>query len=117
MLRNENPIINGDGEQTRDYVYVKDIASANVMALDAKSTSVYNIGTSIETTVNQLFGKINEYAGTNFRREHGPAKIGEQRRSVLSYEKINRELGWKPAVSIEEGLKLTFDYIKEHSNK
>jgi len=115
MLDKKNPVINGDGEQTRDYVYVKDIAEANVLALNAKSTSVYNIATSLETTVNHIYDKINEYAGTNLKKEHGQAKIGEQRRSVLSYEKINKELGWKPKVSIDEGLKLTFEYFKKNS--
>lgn len=114
ILNKENPVINGDGLQTRDYVYVKDIAEANVLALKAKRTSVYNIGTSIETSVNHIYDKINEFAGTNFSKEHGQAKIGEQRRSVLSYEKINKELGWKPKVSIDEGLKLTFEYFKNN---
>ncbi len=112
MLAKENPLINGDGEQTRDYVYVKDIADANVLAIEAKSTSVYNIGTSVETSVNHIYDKINEYACTNYSKKNGPAKIGEQKRSVLSYEKINKELGWKPRVSIDEGLKLTFEYFK-----
>ena len=115
LIAKENPVINGDGEQTRDYVYVKDVARANVLALKAKSTSFYNISTSVETSVNHIYDKMNEYAGTNFKRIHGPAKIGEQKRSVLSSEKIYKELGWKPKVSVDEGLKLTFEYFKKQA--
>ncbi len=116
VLNGKNPLINGDGNQTRDYVYVKDIVNANVLALNDKSSSVYNIGTSVETTVNYIYNKINEYAGTGFEPQHGQAKAGEQKRSVLSCEKIKKALGWEPEVNIEQGLKLTFDYFKQKNS-
>jgi UDP-glucose 4-epimerase len=113
LLKGVLPVINGSGEQTRDYVYVKDVVKANVLALDSLNPTVYNIGTSRETSVNYIFEKVNELAGTGFKENHGPAKKGEQLRSVLSYEKIKNELGWKPDVDINRGLELTLDYYKK----
>jgi UDP-glucose 4-epimerase len=113
LLKGVLPVINGSGEQTRDYVYVKDVVKANVLALDSLNPTVYNIGTSRETSVNYIFAKVNELAGTGFKENHGPAKKGEQLRSVLSYEKIKNELGWKPDVDINRGLELTLDYYKK----
>ncbi len=114
MLGGSKPVINGDGKQTRDYVFVQDVVNANVLALDAKGPVIYNIGTSVETSVNYIFYKVNEYAGTKFEENHGPAKKGEQMRSVLSYEKIKKELGWNPKINMDEGLKLTLEYFKNH---
>jgi UDP-glucose 4-epimerase len=114
MLNETCPVINGDGEQTRDYVYVQDVVNANVFALDAKGPVIYNIGTTVETSVNYIFNKVNEYADTKFKENHGQAKKGEQMRSVLSYEKIKKELGWKPGVNMDEGLRLTIEYFKKN---
>lgn len=114
ILKRVKPLINGDGLQTRDYVYVSDVVKANVLALKAKKPAIYNIGTGRETDVNYIFAQINNFAGTKFTEKHGPPKIGEQRRSVLSFEKIKNELGWKPEVDIETGLKATTEYFKNH---
>jgi UDP-glucose 4-epimerase len=114
ILKKILPLINGDGEQTRDYVYVSDVVNANVLSLKSQSISIYNIGTAIETSVNYIFNRINDLAGTGFEEYHGPEKKGEQRRSVLSYEKINKELGWKPEIQIEKGLQLTTEYFSTH---
>jgi len=114
IINGKEPLINGDGLQTRDYVFVQDVVNANVLALGKTKPAVYNIGTSIETDVNYIFQSINKFAGKNFEEKHGPAKIGEQRRSVLSYEKIKQELGWIPAIDIETGLKFTTEYFTEH---
>jgi UDP-glucose 4-epimerase len=114
ILNGVEPLINGDGLQTRDYVYITDVVNANVLVLNSDESTVYNIGTSHETDVNYIFQKINYYAGTDFTERHGPAKLGEQRRSVLSYEKIGNELGWKPETDIETGLKMTIEYFKNN---
>ncbi len=111
ILKHVEPLINGNGEQTRDYVFVDDVVKANLQALKIKGPRIYNIGTGAETNVNYIFNKINKYAGTNFKENHGPAKTGEQMRSVLSHEKINKELGWKPEMNMEKGLKVTVDYF------
>ncbi len=112
ILAGEQPIINGDGKNTRDYVYVEDVARANVLALRKKARGAYNVGTGKETTVNQIFKKIVKISQIKMKEVHGPAKPGEQRRSSLSYAKIKKELGWQPKVNLDEGLKKTFDYIK-----
>ena len=113
ILQNVQPVINGDGEQTRDYVYISDVVNANVLALKDTTSSIYNISTSVETTVNYIFNKLNEYSGTSFTEKHGPEKKGEQRRSVLSYKKINEKLSWKPDVLIDKGLKSTVEYFSK----
>jgi len=112
ILAGKQPLINGDGDQTRDYVFVNDVVNANVLALDAQGPNIYNIATTRETDVNYIFDRINHYAGTGFEEKHGPAKLGEQQRSVLSFEKISTELGWQPQTDIETGLKITTEYFK-----
>ncbi len=112
MLKGEQPVINGDGLQTRDYTYVGDVVRANVLALNYDKSDVFNVGTGIETDVNTLFHKLKALTGANCEEFHGPAKPGEQRRSVISYEKIYKTLGWKPEVSLDEGLKLTVEFFK-----
>ncbi|CUS91431.1 SDR family oxidoreductase [Candidatus Kryptobacter tengchongensis] len=112
MLKGEKPIINGDGFQTRDYTYVGDVVKANLLALNYDKSDVFNIGTGIETDVNTLFRKLKELTGANCDEVHGPPKPGEQRRSVISYEKVYRTLGWKPEISLDEGLKLTVEFFK-----
>jgi len=112
ILAGKQPLINGEGDQTRDYVFVNDVVNANVLAIDAAGPNIYNIATTRETDVNYIFDRINHYAGTGFEEKHGPAKLGEQQRSVLSFEKISTELGWQPQTDIETGLKITTEYFK-----
>ncbi len=112
MLKGEQPIINGDGKQTRDYVFVGDVVRANVLALQYSGSNIFNIGTGIETDVNQLFRHIKKLTGSNVEEKHIPAKAGEQMRSVISSKKINEILGWKPTVTVEEGLKRTVEFFK-----
>jgi UDP-glucose 4-epimerase len=112
MLKGEQPVINGDGFQTRDYTFVGDVVRANVLALSYEKSDVFNIGTGIETDVNTLFHKLKQLTGANCGEFHGPAKPGEQRRSVISYEKIYKTLGWKPMTSLDEGLRLTVEFFK-----
>ncbi len=99
--------INGDGAQTRDYVHVADVVRANVMALEylaGDRSGTFNISTAVETSVNELFGVLNELHGGNCIEEHGPAKPGEQVRSVCSYEHARAVLGWEPAIGVRDGL-------------
>ena len=113
MLKGEEPVINGDGLQTRDYVYVQDVVKANVLALKPQMIGAYNIGTAIETDVNTLFQHLNENTGGNCEENHAPAKQGEQRRSVLSYARIHEEFGWEPTMKIREGLQETVESFKK----
>lgn len=112
MLGNEPPIINGDGKQTRDYTYVGDVVRANVLALKATGSHIFNVGTGVETDVNTLFHELRKQLNPDCPEKHGPAKQGEQLRSVISYKAIEKALGWKPAVDIREGLKLTAEFFK-----
>ena len=113
MLKDEQPVINGDGKQTRDYVYVADVVQANLLALDHDGSGVYNVGTGVESDVNTVFKKLRKYLNPDCKEEHGEPKAGEQQRSVISYAKIKKELGWSPATKLEEGLYLTAEYFKQ----
>jgi UDP-glucose 4-epimerase len=113
MLKGEQPIINGDGKQTRDYTYVGDVVQANILALKSRGSAIYNVGTGIENDVNKLFFELRKYLNPSCPEQHAPAKAGEQQRSVISYEKIEHELGWHPSVQLDEGLKLTAEYFKK----
>jgi UDP-glucose 4-epimerase len=113
MFKGEQPIINGDGAQTRDYVYIDDVVNANLLALEnIDKQGIYNIGTAREIDVNCLFNEINKHFSNKFKEVHGPAKIGEQKTSCLSYEKIKNDFGWEPKVKFEEGIKKTVELWK-----
>ena len=117
LLSGDQPVINGDGMQTRDYVYVKDVATANLHAVNTDYIGEINIGTALETNVNKIFNILKNAAGKpDLEEVHGPAKDGEQKRSVLSYRKARQILGWKPEVKLEEGLIKTFNWFKEENN-
>jgi len=113
LLRGEPITINGDGEQTRDYVYVEDVADATLRALErAEAGGAVNIGTGTETSVNVLLQRLEAGAGLKAGARHGPPKAGEQRRSALDPTLAKRLLGWSPRVTFDEGLRRTLDYFK-----
>lgn len=112
MLGGEQPVINGDGKQTRDYVYVGDVVAANLRALDYPKNDYFNVGTGIETDVNELFRILNQATGNRVKELHGAAKAGEQLRSVLSYDKAARLLDWRPKVGLEQGLAQTVAWFQ-----
>jgi UDP-glucose 4-epimerase len=116
LLTGQTPMINGDGEQTRDYTYVEDVAAANVRALERPDvTGPVNISTGVETTVNDLYRALIAAAGSKVAAEHAPARPGEQRRSCLSPALAGRALGWKPTVSLAEGLRRTFGFFQKET--
>ena len=113
LLEGHRPIINGDGLQTRDYTYVGDVVQANVAALAYDGPSdVINIGTAREADVNTVFRLLRDRIDPACAEVHGEAKPGEQRRSVLSYDKAQCLLGWTPTVTLEDGLRQTADWFK-----
>ena len=113
LLRGEPCLINGDGEQTRDLVYVEDVAEAVLRGLErADATGVVNVGTGIETTVNTIYARLARAARVTVPAAHGPAKPGEQRRSVLDVARAARVIGWTPTTVLEEGLERTVQYFK-----
>ena len=114
LLTGQAPIINGDGGQTRDYTYVEDVAAANVAALEhPEATGGVNISTGVETSVNDLYQALVQASGSTVKAQHAPARPGEQRRSCLSPALAARALGWKPTVSLAEGIRRTFGFFKK----
>ena len=108
----------GDGKQTRDYVYVGDVARANLLAatrplpaIGALDARAFNIGTSVETDVVELARVLRGIAGANVDAKHAPERAGEQRRSAVDVRKAQRVLGWQPKVSLREGLTETYRYF------
>jgi UDP-glucose 4-epimerase len=115
MMRGEQPVINGDGKQTRDYTFVGDVVRANVAALSYRGSNIFNVGTGVEHDVNYLFDNLRIHLNPSLVEKHGPAKLGEQIRSVISFAKIQKDLGWTPTVQLHEGLKTTAEYFKKQA--
>ena len=105
--------INGSGEQTRDYIYVEDVARANILALENDTLSgVYNIGTGIETSVNELYNRMHRLSDKELPPpRHAPPKPGEQARSSVDPSKAARLLSWRPEVDLDKGLKKTLRFF------
>jgi UDP-glucose 4-epimerase len=114
LLDGEPCVVNGDGEQTRDYVYVEDVADASLAAVSAQITGVANIGTGVETTVNDLYRRLSAVAGVERPPARGPAKAGEQRRSALDASRAQQILGWQATTPLDDGLKKTLEYFRTH---
>ena len=113
LLKGEQPVINGSGLQTRDYVFVGDVVKANVTTLNDEANDIYNIGTGIETDVNELFHIINNIAGKGMVEKHGPPAAGEQMRSVITSDKIFKKFNWHPTTKLQVGLTHTVNFFKE----
>ena len=113
LLGGDTARINGDGRQTRDFVYVGDVADANARALTADAVGSFNVGTGVETDITTIFQLLRRLTGSNQPEEHGPPLPGEQRRSVVDARKIEKVLGWKPKTSLEAGLETTVRYFRE----
>jgi UDP-glucose 4-epimerase len=116
ILAGDTPLINGDGLQTRDYVYVGDVVKVNLKAVESDFTGPINIGTGKETDVVTLFNTLKDASGKDIEEKHGPAKTGEQRRSVLDNSLAREVFGWEPEVSVEDGLKLTYEWFQKPMN-
>ncbi|TMD84032.1 MAG: NAD-dependent epimerase/dehydratase family protein [Chloroflexi bacterium] len=113
LLSGETTRINGDGKQTRDFVYVGDVADANVRALASDAIGSFNVGTGIETDINAIFQLLRALTGSNQAEVHGPPLPGEQRRSVVDARKIEKVMGWRPRTSLKTGLTATARYFRE----
>jgi UDP-glucose 4-epimerase len=104
--------INGTGEQTRDYVFVEDVMRANMAVSESDLTGIFNVGTGRETSVNELYATLCNAIGSNAKAEHGPAKAGEQMRSVLDGSKLRKAAGLPEPVLIEEGIRRTVEWLR-----
>jgi len=114
LLTGKTPVINGDGKQSRDYVYVGDVVAANVAALDSDFIGPVNIGTGVETDVVAIYNHLRAAVGSQMQAQHGPAKPGEQRRSCIDNRRAGEVLGWRPRVALADGLQRTAAYYREH---
>ncbi|MBA4541799.1 MULTISPECIES: SDR family oxidoreductase [Thermoactinomyces] len=112
-LRRESFTVFGDGEQTRDYIYVGDVARANIMALSQGDGEVFNVGTGVSTSLNEVVKRFNEIAGYENKVEYGPEREGDIKHSYFNNGKIRRVLGWQPEVTLEEGLRKTYEYYQD----
>jgi UDP-glucose 4-epimerase len=111
LLAGQQPIINGDGEQSRDFVYVGDVVSANEKALSYEQSLIVNIGTGVATTVNTIFDTLCTLTKSSASRQYGPAKPGEQRASLLDATKAGHLLGWKATITLSDGLSQTAKFF------
>ena len=112
LLASQAPTINGDGKQTRDYVFVGDVVRANLAALERPFVGSVNIGTGIETDVTTLYAHLRVLTGSPHPAQHAPAKAGEQRRSVIAIGLAGEVLGWKPEIPLEEWLRRTVEFFR-----
>jgi UDP-glucose 4-epimerase len=115
MLLNLSVVINGDGEQQRDFVYVSDVARANALALDSGDNAVYNLGTGAGTTINEIFRRLRDITGYRLSPAHGKPKLGEVRDSYLDATKAVRGLRWHAEVPLEVGLAQTVEFVRTQS--
>jgi len=112
MLEGGQPIINGTGKQTRDFVYVDDVVEAIMATIGEDIQGIFNVGTGQESTVNECYGIIKELTNSSCKDLYGAAKKGEQFRSVLDVKKLREGFDWEPQVSLPEGLKMTVEFFK-----
>ncbi|HEX6844995.1 MAG TPA: NAD-dependent epimerase/dehydratase family protein, partial [Actinomycetota bacterium] len=112
MLAGEAPAIYGDGNQTRDYVFIDDTVHAFVQAMDRGSGKLVNVGTGLETSVNGLYKLLADIIGFDAEPEHGTLPPGELRRIALDISVASSALAWKPWTHLEDGLAETVAYLK-----
>jgi UDP-glucose 4-epimerase len=112
LLEGKPCTVYGDGKQTRDYVFAGDVARANLLAAEKQFDGALNIGTGIETDVNALHAHLARAAGVDRPPEHGPARPGEQRRSCIAPAAAAAAIGWRPEVTLADGLTRTFEWFR-----
>jgi UDP-glucose 4-epimerase len=111
MLQEDSVTINGSGDQVRDFVYVEDCAVANLLVMSDGHGQIYNLGSGVGTSVNEIFAHLKAITNYDQDPHHGPPKVGETFRIYLDAGKARRELGWEPATGLEEGLRRTVAYF------
>jgi UDP-glucose 4-epimerase len=111
MLSDQAPMIFGDGNQTRDYVFVDDTVHAFALAADRGAGLLVNVGTAVETSVNGLYRMLSDITGFAGTPSYGPARQGDLRRSVLDIALAEDALGWRPWTHLEDGLAETVSFM------
>ena len=112
IAEGKQPVINGDGTHTRDYVYVADVARANLLALESDFVGEVNIGTAREVSTNDVFRQVVAEFEADAEEQHGPERPGEQVTSSLDYSKAKDVLGWEPTVKFEDGVKKVVEWYQ-----
>jgi len=112
LLRGKSPEMKSDGTPTRDYVYVEDVVMANVMAMEKGDNECYHVATGKETSVIELFRMIQKSIGSSIEFVKGKPRIGDPARAAFDITKIKDEIGWRPEISLEEGIKRTAEWVK-----
>ncbi|MBN2493594.1 MAG: NAD-dependent epimerase/dehydratase family protein [Deltaproteobacteria bacterium] len=115
LLAGQTCTVHGSGEQTRDFVYVRDVAEANFLAISTEASGAYNIGTGLETDINSLYARMARIAGVDLPVRYGPQAPGEQLRSSIDPSAAGRDLGWKPETDLDTGLRETIEFFR-HSD-
>ena len=115
LLAGQSPEVRGDGEQTRDFVYVGDVARANLLSVDGEATGLINIGTGRETSVNAVVARLVETAGYKGSINRVAGRPGEVRRTCLDISRAERLLAWRPSTRLEDGLRQTFVSFAERA--
>lgn len=114
LQQGQELVVFGDGDQTRDFVYVADVVAANMLALEHPDiTGVYNVSTETSTSLNELIVAFEQVVGHPITVQHEPARIGDIKHSLLSIKKVARDLSYKPSIELLEGLKETFKYFDD----
>ncbi|KOP66243.1 UDP-glucose 4-epimerase [Bacillus sp. FJAT-18019] len=117
ILEKEKIVINGDGLQTRDFIFVQDIVAANMEALDHGDRKTLNISTNKKVSINELVTIMSNVAQEKVDYMHGESRLGDIMHSLLDNSSAMKELNWRPNFDLYEGLKLTFDYYKEEAHR
>ena len=112
LLEGGRPMIYGDGQQTRDYVYVEDVVEANLRAADSSAGGAFNIGRGVESTVHDLIDALSPHAPDGFEPEYAPARPGEVRHIAIDPTRAEAELSWKAKVGLEDGLERTLGSLR-----
>ncbi|MFS0603721.1 NAD-dependent epimerase/dehydratase family protein [Peribacillus frigoritolerans] len=110
VIKNERPVIYGDGTQTRDFIYVKDVADANLKALEYEESGTFNVSSTTSTSINQLISIIQSFGSHDLSPIYQPAKNGDIKESILCNKTTLQKLAWHPAYSLEQGLTSTYEY-------
>jgi UDP-glucose 4-epimerase len=114
ILAGRSITIDGDGQQTRDFIYVNDLCHAIRLALESEvAGEVFQIATGVETSIRELAGMVEEVVGSPVELCHGPARQGDIRKNYSSVSKVRIALGWEPRVALRKGLELTWDWFHQ----
>lgn len=113
ILSGKHPTINGDGTQTRDYVFVKDVVNANMLVTKKEIIGFYNIGTSVETDVNTIYKLVSQNLNYPKTATHGPPRPGEQQKSSLDFSLATKKLSWQPKTKLYDGIRQTVNFFKQ----